>query len=141
VPFGFSMGIFAMMYRWIPRDPVGWDAIWPAALLGAAAWELAKRAFGVYLDGASNLSLIYGSITTVIIFMLWAYYTCSIILLCAEFCVGLADWLEERRRYHKEDPIYFAGDYYERKLALKAPIAAPPLPTGEEDHSKSPIRG
>lgn len=120
IPFGFSMGIFAMMYRWIPRTQVGWDAIWPAALFGGVAWELAKRIFGWYLDSISNLSLVYGSITTIIIFMLWAFYTSCIILLCAEFCVGLSDWQQQRRRRHAyvDQEIEFAGDYYNRMLAL-----------------------
>lgn len=118
IPFGFSMGIFAMMYRFIPRTQVGWDAIWPAAMVGGAAWEAAKRIFGLYLDAATNLSLVYGSLTTVIIFMLWAYVTCSIILLCAELCMHLADWLEERKQENPSHELHFASDYYERKLKL-----------------------
>jgi membrane protein len=118
IPFGFSMGVFAMMYRWIPRVTVGWDAIWPAALLAAVAWEGAKRVFGWYLDAVGNLSLVYGSITTVIIFMLWAFYTSLIILLCAEFCVALADWLEKRRQRESPHEADFAGDYYQRQLSL-----------------------
>lgn len=119
IPFGFSMGIFAMMYRFIPRTRVGWDAIWPAALLGGAAWELAKRLFGIYLDFATDLSLVYGSITTVIVFMLWAYLTCMIILLCAEFCVHFADWLEARKSNQPEETVVFAGDYYQQRLILE----------------------
>jgi membrane protein len=119
IPFGFSMGIFAMMYRWIPRTQIGWDAIWPAALLGGVAWELAKRIFGWYLESISNLSLVYGSITTIIIFMLWAFYTSCIILLCAEICIGLSDWQRQRKRRRaiEDQEVEFAGDYYTRMLA------------------------
>lgn len=120
VPFGFSMGIFAMLYRWVPRKHVGWDAIWPAALLGGVAWELAKRVFGYYLEALANLSLVYGSITTVIIFMLWAYYTSAILLFFAEFCVSLADYLEQRKQGRTE-AHEFAQDYYDRMLALPEP--------------------
>jgi len=115
IPFGFSMGIFAMLYRWIPRNQVGWDAIWPAALFGGVAWEAAKRLFGWYLDRLDNLTLVYGSITTVIIFMLWTFYTSCILLLCAEFCVALHDWLEQRRRDEPEHHE-FARDYYDQLL-------------------------
>lgn len=115
IPFGFSMGIFAMLYRWIPRNKVGWDAIWPAALVGGVAWELAKRLFGWYLERLDNLTLVYGSLTTVIIFMLWTFYTSCIILLCAEFCVSLHDWLEQRRKARPEQHE-FARDYYDQLL-------------------------
>lgn len=117
VPFGFSLGIFATMYRWIPRKNIGWDAIWPAALLGGLLWELAKRLFGWWLDTLSNLSVVYGSITTVIIFMLWAFITSCIMLLCAEFCVALSDWLDQRKIERPDRHIDFAGDYYERRLS------------------------
>jgi membrane protein len=117
IPFGFSMGIFAMMYRWIPRNKVRWDAIWPAALIGALAWEVAKRIFGLYLTWLDTLDLVYGSIATVIVFMLWAFYTGCIILWCAEFCVNFADWLEERQSLQPR-PNEFAHDYYERHLEL-----------------------
>ncbi len=118
VPFGFSVGIFAMMYRWIPRTRVGWDAIWPAALLGGVLWEGAKQIFGLYLDSVANFSLVYGSIATVIVFMLWAFLTCNIILLCAEFCVQLSDWLRGLKETRPESDIDFARDYYERYLTF-----------------------
>lgn len=117
VPFGFSMGIFAMMYRWIPRTKLGWDAIWPAALVGGVLWEFAKRGFGWYLDNVGNYSVVYGSITTVIIFMLWAYTTGIIILLCAELCVAYHDWLILRRAGKPEYLVNFADDYYHRELS------------------------
>jgi membrane protein len=117
VPFGFSMGIFAMLFRWVPRTKLGWDAIWPAALLGGLAWETAKSVFVYYLENISNFSLVYGSITTVIIFMLWAYYTSCILLLCAELCVSLHDWLHERRQGEIEERT-FALNYYENALQL-----------------------
>ncbi|NJL93230.1 MAG: YihY/virulence factor BrkB family protein [Anaerolineae bacterium] len=117
VPFGLTMGIFAMLYRWMPRRKVTWDAIWPAALLGAIAWEAAKRLFGWYLNTVGDYSLVYGSIATVIIFMVWTYYTCSIILFFAEFCVGLAEWQEQQVQAHPERPA-FAQNYYEEALKL-----------------------
>jgi len=117
IPFGFSMGIFAMMYRFIPRKSIGWDAIWPAALIGGILWEFAKRIFGVYLEQATDLSLIYGSITTIIIFMLWAYVTFFIILLCAEFCIEFSTWMEERRAGVLPHELHFAGDYHMRELS------------------------
>lgn len=120
IPFGFSMGIFAMMYRWIPRTQIRWEAIWPAALLGGLAWEGAKRLFAYYLDNVTNYSLVYGSIATVIIFMLWAYLTCCIILFFGELCVSLSDWLQARKlRHYQEREITFAGDYYDRQLRLE----------------------
>jgi membrane protein len=128
VPFGFSLGIFAMMYRWIPRSKVRWDAIWTAALIGGIAWEVAKRLFALYLDLIANVSLVYGSIATVIIFMIWAYYTWSIVLICGELCMSLADWLDYLGTKETQTRQPFAGDYYIRQLAW--PEAGPGLEAG-----------
>lgn len=132
IPFGFSMGIFAMTYRWIPQTIVPWDAIWPSALLGAMAWELAKIFFGIWLDTIADLTLVYGSLTTVIAFMLWAYYTWAIVLLCGEFCMELSLWLAYLRQTSADQESDFAGDYYIRQLHAGVPVGeSPELSSGK----------
>jgi membrane protein len=137
IPFGFSMGIFAMSYRWIPQTFVPWDAIWPAALIGAMAWELAKIFFGIWLDTIADLTLVYGSISTVIVFMIWAWYTWAIVLLCGEFCMELSLWLALRREANPAPESDFAGDYYLQQLQQTSlpllesqPLSRGELPSG-----------
>lgn len=96
VPLSLSVAIFAFLYRFVPRRRVRWDAIWVAAFLGGGAWELAKRSFTWYLDNVASYSLVYGSVATVIVMMLWVYLTGLIILLAAEICVALDDWMSKR---------------------------------------------
>jgi membrane protein len=96
VPLSLSVAIFAFLYRFVPRRRVRWDAIWIAAFLGGSAWEVAKRVFGWYLENLASYSLVYGSVATVIVLMLWVYLSGIIILLGAEICVGLDDWMSKR---------------------------------------------
>lgn len=96
VPLSLSVAIFAFLYRFVPRRRVRWDAIWVAAFLGGGAWETAKRVFTWYLDNMASYSLVYGSVATVIVMMLWVYLTGIIILLAAEICVALDDWMSKR---------------------------------------------
>ena len=96
VPLSLSVAIFAFMYGVIPRRRVRWDAIWAAAFLGGGVWELAKRLFTWYLDNVASYSLVYGSVATVIVLMLWVYVSGIIILLFAEICVALDDWMSRR---------------------------------------------
>lgn len=96
VPLSLSVAIFAFMYRFIPRRRVRWDAIWAAAFLGGGVWEIAKRVFTWYLDNLASYSVVYGSVATVIVLMLWVYLTGIIILLGAEVCVALDDWMSKR---------------------------------------------
>jgi len=96
VPLSLSVAIFAFLYRFVPRRRVRWDAIWVAAFLGGGAWEGAKRVFAWYLDNLASYSLVYGSVATLIVLMLWVYLSGIIILLNAEVCVALDDWMSKR---------------------------------------------
>jgi membrane protein len=109
VPLSLSVAIFAFLYRFIPRRQVRWDAIWVAAFLGGGAWEIAKRLFAWYLDNLASYNLVYGSVATMIVLMLWVYLTGIIILLGAEVCVSLDDWMN-RKSVQDLKPSY--TDYY-----------------------------
>ncbi|MBN2304164.1 MAG: YihY/virulence factor BrkB family protein, partial [Anaerolineae bacterium] len=96
IPLSLSVAIFAFLYRFIPRRRVRWDAVWVASFLGGMAWEIAKRAFAWYLDNLASYSLVYGSVATMIVLMFWAYLSGIIIILGAEICVALDDWMSDR---------------------------------------------
>jgi len=96
IPLSLSVAIFAFLYRFIPRHRVRWDAIWVAAFLGGLAWEIAKRVFTWYLDNLASYSLVYGSVATMIVLMFWTYLTGLIVLLGAEICVSIDDWMTRR---------------------------------------------
>lgn len=92
LPFGLNMVIFVMLFRYVPARHVNWDAVWPAAILGGIGLELAKAAFAWYLTNLANFQIVYGSIATVIVLMLWAYVTAGIFLVSAEICSQLNLW-------------------------------------------------
>lgn len=92
LPFGLNMVMFVLLFRYVPSRFVHWDAVWPAAIFGAVALELAKALFAWYLSTLANFQFVYGSIATVIIFLLWAFLTASIFLLSAEICAQLNLW-------------------------------------------------
>ena len=96
LPLGLDVVIFALLFRFVPSRRVEWDAIWPAAVLGATGWELAKRAFEWYLTNLNNYSVIYGSIATGIILLFWAFLIASIFLISAEFCARANEWLTDQ---------------------------------------------
>ena len=96
LPLSLNMMMFVLLFRFVPRRTVHWDAIWPAAILGAAGFELAKRAFAWYLANFANYQVVYGSITTVIILLFWTYLLASIFLISAELCAQLNEWFALR---------------------------------------------
>ncbi len=106
LPLGLDVVIFALLFRYVPSRYVHWDAIWPAAMVGAVGWELAKSGFQWYLDNLQNYQLIYGGIATAIVLLFWAFLLAGILILSAELCARLNEWFlqqeqdeaQERRR-------------------------------------------
>ncbi len=96
LPLGLNLTIFALLFRYIPRVRVRWDAIWPAAILGSLGWSLAQSLFVWYLDNFGLYSVIYGSLAAVIVLLLWVYVSSAILLLAAELCNAINTWLERR---------------------------------------------
>jgi membrane protein len=94
VPTAFNAAIFAMLYGFVPPIRLRWDAILPASLLGGLAFEFAKLGFVWYIGSLANITFVYGSVATVVAFMLWAFVTFCLIMICAEICRALDDWME-----------------------------------------------
>ena len=57
----------------------------PGAVLAAAGWLLYSYAFSIYVDRFNGFSNMYGSLTTIILIMLWLYFGMYITLIGAEF--------------------------------------------------------
>jgi membrane protein len=102
VPGFFSFMLFLALYLWVPNKTVHWGAAWRGALVGAMAWELAKNIFSRFVgSGLYNYEILYGSLGTLIAFLLWIYISSVIVLLCAHLVAGLdmrADQQAEARQ-------------------------------------------
>jgi membrane protein len=77
--------VFLLLYKFIPNTKTYWRGVWPGALLVALLFELARTLFIFYLDNIANYQLIYGSITSIIVLLVWIYYSSLIMILGAEF--------------------------------------------------------
>jgi membrane protein len=71
------------LYYYVPHAPVAWRHALGGGLFVAAAFEIAKRALGLYLKLVPSYSNIYGAFATVPIFLLWIYLGWVIVLLGA----------------------------------------------------------
>ncbi len=77
--------VFLLLYKFIPNTRTYWRHVWPGALLTAIFFEIARTLFLFYLEHFANYQLIYGSISSIIILLIWIYYSAFIIILGAEF--------------------------------------------------------
>jgi len=85
VAFLLMLAIFLVLYKFIPNTKTHWGGIWPGAILAAALFEIARTLFIFYLEHFANYQLIYGSITSIIVLLVWIYYSAFIVILGAEF--------------------------------------------------------
>ena len=75
--------LFAMMFKWLPDVSIGWEDVWLGALLTALFFEIGKAAIGFYI-GKQGLESTYGAAASIVVVLIWVYYTSQIILMGAE---------------------------------------------------------
>ena len=75
--------LFAMMFKWLPDVSVRWRDVWLGALLTALLFEIGKAAIGFYI-GKQGLESTYGAAASIVVVLIWVYYTSQIILMGAE---------------------------------------------------------
>ena len=76
--------LFAIIFKVLPDAKIKWKDVSIGAVITALLFTLGKLGIGYYL-GRSNMATIYGAAGSIIIIMLWAYYSSVILYLGAEF--------------------------------------------------------
>ena len=76
--------LFALMFKVLPDAKIKWKDVFIGGLITSFFFTLGKLAIGYYL-GQSNLATVYGAAGSVIIIMVWVYYSAVILYLGAEF--------------------------------------------------------
>jgi len=91
VALGFAIAtvLFAMIYKYVPREQITWGDVWVGALVTASLFSLGKLVIVVYLGRVAFASA-YGAAGSFLILLLWVYYSAQIFLLGAEFTYSYA---------------------------------------------------
>ena len=76
----FLILIFAVIYRFMPNTKIEFKSQIPGAVFTAISWSAFSFGFSVYVDHFSGMMNMYGSLTTLIIVMLWLYMCMYIML-------------------------------------------------------------
>jgi membrane protein len=91
IALGFAVAtvLFAMIYKYVPREQIIWGDVWVGALVTAALFTAGKLVIVVYL-GRVAFSSAYGAAGSFLVLLLWVYYSAQIFLLGAEFTFSYA---------------------------------------------------
>ncbi len=76
--------IFAIIYKFLPNTRTHWKYLWLGAVVAAVLFEAGKHLFIWYLDNFADYSELYGSVASVVVLMVWAYFSAFILILGAE---------------------------------------------------------
>ncbi|MCD7765655.1 MAG: YihY/virulence factor BrkB family protein [Lachnospiraceae bacterium] len=61
------------MYSYLPGRRMRFSSQLPGAIFASISWSIFSFIFSMYLDYSTNMSVIYGSLTTLVVVMLWLY--------------------------------------------------------------------
>lgn len=84
VAIGILAVLFMVLYRFVPNRKVRLFRQAPGALFSAVCWYVFSIVFSLYVEYSPGLINMYGSLTTIVLVMLWLYFCMYIILIGAE---------------------------------------------------------
>ena len=114
----FLLVFFLLVYMNVPdrRSKIRYEFF--GALFSTVAWLAYSWAFSYYISNFANYSVTYGSLATVVIFILWLYGTMNIVFVGAEINVVLRKFAEYGYNY-KRAYEYYKDKYHGELLVQK----------------------
>jgi membrane protein len=89
VTFSLVTCLFALIYKILPDAEVSWKHAWTGAVLTSILFTVGKLAIGIYL-GKSGLASSYGAAGSLVVLLVWTYYSAQIVFFGAEIAHALA---------------------------------------------------
>jgi membrane protein len=84
IPFIVITVMFAMIYKLLPATKLRWSDVWLGAAFTALLFSVGKLGIAIYL-GRAGVTSVYGAAGSLVLVLLWIYYSSQILLLGAEF--------------------------------------------------------
>lgn len=88
-------GLFAALFKLLPDIKIRWKTTLLGASLTTVLFLVGEYLLGYYFTN-SNPTSVYGGASTVVLIMLWVYYTCLILFFGAEFTAKYAHYIDEK---------------------------------------------
>ena len=95
VSLGVMTLLFGLIYRVLPDVRLAWRDVWTGAFVTSLLFSIGKFLIGLYL-GQSSVASSYGAAGSVVVLLVWVYYSAQVILLGAEFTRVYAEHREGR---------------------------------------------
>ena len=76
--------VFLMLYKFIPNRKATFRSQIPGAVLSAVCWSTFSFFFSLYVDFFSSTANMYGSMTTIVLILLWMYFCMIFVMIGAQ---------------------------------------------------------
>lgn len=107
--------MFAGLFRFLPDVKIAWRDVWTGAAITAVLFVLGKFLLGLYI-GRSAIGSAYGAAGSLVVVLLWVYYSAQIFFFGAEFTRSVAQWRGSHRP--ASDPATIQGQPAEMQRGL-----------------------
>ena len=87
--------LFALMFKFLPDAEIAWRDVWLGAAVTSLLFNLGKFAIGFYL-GRSSVSSTFGAAGSLVVILIWVYYSAQIFFFGAEVTQVYANELGSR---------------------------------------------
>ncbi len=88
--FVFLTLFLALLYKFLPATRVRWRDVWFASTFAALLFSLGRWLLGAYL-AESALGSAYGAAGSLVVFLLWVYYSAQLFFFGAALCRAVRD--------------------------------------------------
>lgn len=86
---GITAVLFAIVFKVLPDAKIKWKAIWPGAIATSLLFMIGKFAISFYIS-KSDVGSTYGAAGSLVILLIWVYYSAIILYFGAEFTKSYA---------------------------------------------------
>ena len=88
--------VFAMIYKTMPRVSIAWKDVWIGAAVTSVLFTVGKFGIGLYI-GRSGIASGFGAAASLVVLLVWVYYSAQVFLFGAEFTWAYAHRFGSRR--------------------------------------------
>jgi membrane protein len=94
ITLGVLTGVFALLFKYLPRTRIAWGDVWLGAALTALSWSILQYAISLYITLSSYKN--YGAVGSILALVAWVYLSSQVLFLGGEFTSVYARWYGSR---------------------------------------------
>jgi membrane protein len=128
-------GLFALIFKILPDAHIAWPDVWTGAAITSALFTVGKFAIGLYL-GKSEVASGFGAAGSLVIVLVWVYYSTQILLYGAEFTQVYANRMGNRIQAGAEANVV---DFKKAEPSRRTMRTKPSARTVSDSHDPIPL--